>query len=196
MVQNSNVVALQGVHGTCAASAISIQKTGFNKGSVGRHGTGVYLWYATPANFEKAKKLARCWAIDAKTRGDYDGHYDKRPAALSCDIVTDEQSFVDLTDEDTRELFQDYVRDHSDILHDASYGNYKERAAKIADSFIQDLEEHTQVSISVVKTQTEAPKSYVGRSSVPGNWLGWNKATCLVVYNLSTIVSSSIKRVV
>ncbi|WP_215407241.1 hypothetical protein [Vibrio gigantis] len=197
MIHNPNIISLIGTHGTCVTHAKSIDKVGFNRVGTGRHGTGLYLWYAN-RNMQEALKLAECWAKDAKNRGDYKHCDEQSPATFECTLNTVDDLLVDLNDEDTHELFQDYVREHIDILKDPKHGSEKERAAKVADAFIQDLEKEIQNKISVVKTKTIAPHSYLGTGrnrNRPAEHLGLNRVNCLVVYDLGTIVPHSVKRV-
>ncbi|MGI2943048.1 hypothetical protein [Vibrio diabolicus] len=197
MIHNSKNISLLGTHGTCVTHAKSIEKTGFTRVGVGRHGTGLYLWYAN-RNMQEALKLAKCWAKDAKKRGDYKSCTERAPAAFECKLNTDDNYFLDLNDDDTNELFQDYIREHIDILKNPKHGTKKERAAKVADAFIQDLEEQIENKIKVVKTKTIAPHSYLGTGrnrNIPAEYLGLNRVNCLVVYDLNTIDPHSVKRV-
>ncbi|EKO3508509.1 hypothetical protein LCL63_001708 [Vibrio fluvialis] len=188
-------LTLYGTHGTCVSRADSIMKDGFDRLGVGRHGTGVYVWYGKVKHSDKAKLLGKCYADEARGRGEYKDEKDKSTSVIECEIHTQSESFVDLTDEDTHDLFQEYARANENILRNSKYGDYKQRAAKVADGFIHDLEVETGRKVEVVKTRTVAPESYVGKYCVPGNWLDWNKATCLVVYSLDTIKKELLEKV-
>lgn len=196
MQENNELLTLYGTHGTCVSRAESILEEGFDRLGIGRHGTGVYFWFGKVKHSDKAKLLGKCYADEARKRGEYVDEKDKATSVIECEIQTASECFVDLTDEDTHDLFQEYARANEKILRSSKYGDFKQRAAKIADGFIKDLETETGHKVEVVKTRTVAPHSYVGKECIPGNWLDWNKATCLVVYSLDVIKKELLERVI
>lgn len=186
------MLRLFGTHGTCRSFADLIFKQGFIRG-IGRHGNGIYLWSASldnTASKTRAIELAKCYAQDSSRL--YTGENDSSIRVIWCEVHTEQARYLDLELEHIHRMFIAYVDKHVDYLKNPRNGSDKERAAKVADGFVDFLEKTASTKYQVIRTRTRAPESFRSKYPRPAMFLGINEAECYIVRDNQCIPSDSL----
>ncbi|MDP2500524.1 hypothetical protein Q8W42_07380 [Vibrio splendidus] len=190
---------LLGTHGTSRTRADSIRKQGFTTSKCGRHGQGIYMWCAD-TDLADATQLAYHFVKTVQRQ--YLNDNDPSPKVLKCQINVNNGIYMDLESKDYYDMFKAHLRENIDILQDRRYGNPYQRASKVVDSFVKSIEEIVNSKITVVRTKTDVPRTYLTEhlnlpNRIPNElyWLDVKQASCYVVREFSCIPTTGIDNV-